>query len=279
MMNRENKRPVTLEDLLRLKRTERPPAEFWNQFDRELRAKQLAAIVEKRPWWRRLPQAFAGFTRYQLPLGATAALALTFLIVREYRHAEPAVASEAVVTSAAPATHESASVVASNLAAMRREVAAPAVAHDMPAATLVLATPTATPNHLSQVVPLTGVDSLAENSERDLTPAASFIATNLALAKATEPGVAQNMLGASRGFETRAMPARTPAIDPLAQMTSPADARRSRLLAGFASAVSINSVPVARTTEVRPRHLSDEQLYETVSRFGARGATAGFVKF
>ena len=42
-MNQENKRPVTLEDLLRLKRAERPAAEFWVRFDRELRAKQEAA--------------------------------------------------------------------------------------------------------------------------------------------------------------------------------------------------------------------------------------------
>ena len=53
-MNQE-KRPITLEDILRLKRAERPPAEFWDSFDRQLRAKQLAALVEKRPWWRSLP--------------------------------------------------------------------------------------------------------------------------------------------------------------------------------------------------------------------------------
>ena len=39
-MSHLEKRPVTIEDLLRLKSTERPPAEFWDKFDRELRAKQ-----------------------------------------------------------------------------------------------------------------------------------------------------------------------------------------------------------------------------------------------
>ena len=81
---------VSLEDLLRLKRAERPSAEFWPQFERELRAKQLAALVVRRPWWRTLPaRAMVGLSRYHLPLGATAVLALTFLSVREYRTAAP----------------------------------------------------------------------------------------------------------------------------------------------------------------------------------------------
>src|SRR5262245_42366635 len=71
-MNRDSKRPVTLEDLLSLKRAERPPAEFWTRFERDLRAKQLAALVEKRPWWQSMPRLFAGFSRYHLPIGATA---------------------------------------------------------------------------------------------------------------------------------------------------------------------------------------------------------------
>ena len=59
-MNHEKKRAVTIEDLLHLKRTERPPAEFWTHFERDLRAKQLAALVEKRPWWRTLPPSALG---------------------------------------------------------------------------------------------------------------------------------------------------------------------------------------------------------------------------
>ncbi|HEY9155937.1 MAG TPA: hypothetical protein VIM69_12445, partial [Opitutaceae bacterium] len=71
---------VTLEDLLRLKRAERPPAEFWAEFDRTLHAKQLAAIVEKRPWWRR-QYTWRGASRWSLPLSAAAALAVTFATV------------------------------------------------------------------------------------------------------------------------------------------------------------------------------------------------------
>lgn len=47
----EQPRSPSLEDLLRLKRAERPDADFWQDFERGLRAKQLAAIVEPKPWW------------------------------------------------------------------------------------------------------------------------------------------------------------------------------------------------------------------------------------
>ncbi len=42
---------TTVEDLLRLKRAERPDPAFWQDFEHGLRQKQLAAIVEPRPWW------------------------------------------------------------------------------------------------------------------------------------------------------------------------------------------------------------------------------------
>ena len=41
----------SLEILLRLKRSERPDSEFWEEFDRGMKQKQLAAIVEPKPWW------------------------------------------------------------------------------------------------------------------------------------------------------------------------------------------------------------------------------------
>jgi hypothetical protein len=43
-----------LEALLRLKRLERPDAEFWSRFDEEFRSRQLAASLPKRRWWHRI---------------------------------------------------------------------------------------------------------------------------------------------------------------------------------------------------------------------------------
>ncbi len=73
---------VTLEDLLRLKRAERPPAEFWSQFDRELQAKQLAALVGKKRWWHSAARTIARFS--YLPLGATAAMAFALIAAHQY---------------------------------------------------------------------------------------------------------------------------------------------------------------------------------------------------
>src|SRR6185503_11573841 len=96
-MNQE-KRPITLEDIIRLKRAERPPAEFWTDFDRELRAKQLAALVEKRPWWRGVPRV--SFSRFRLLLGASAVLAITFIALRDYKTVLPAQQPEREVRTA-----------------------------------------------------------------------------------------------------------------------------------------------------------------------------------
>lgn len=286
MMNQEHKRPVTLEDLLRLKRAERPPAEFWSQFDRELRAKQLAALVGKCPWWRTLPHAFGSLARYHLPLGATAVLAitvLTVLTVREYRTAAPHADSYAAQNVAMAVTvPEAASdvAVASGAALVREETVAYAADNETASdsANFGLASVATVPGHSSQIIPVLVAVPNATDPEQQATPAARFIAANLAFAKAAGPAIAQNLLGAAHGFESRAMPARAPAVEPLAQMASPSDARRTRLLNGAVMSVSMNSVPPARNTELRARQLSDEQLYDTISRFGARGNSL-LVKF
>lgn len=289
MMNQEHKRPVTLEDLLRLKRAERPPAEFWNQFDRELRAKQLAALVEKRPWWRSLPQVYAGFSRFQLPLGATAALALTIISVREYGGtATPArtgdLATRETVAVAIPATPETPAMVARNSAPAREAGAMPASVsqeNETTAGTadLVLSSEATAPGHLSQIIPLLGTAPHSGTAEQDSPPTARFLAANLALVKSTEPAIAQNLLGATRGFETRAMPARAPKLDPLAQMTSPNDLRRSRLLNAAAALTATSYSPRARTVDrVTPR-MSDDRLNDSLGGRFAAGGHSVSVKF
>src|ERR1041385_8033667 len=98
----ENHRPVTLEDLLRFKRAERPTAEFWTRFESQLRAKQLAAIVAKRPWWRNL--SFASVWRHPVSLTAGAVAALAFISLHEYR-SRPGPAQPILVSATVPSTH------------------------------------------------------------------------------------------------------------------------------------------------------------------------------
>jgi hypothetical protein len=92
--------PLTLEDLLRLKRAERPSPEFWSHFEVELRQKQLAALIERRPWWQSLSRNFTGL-RMLMPVGATAILVFTLVSVSYYSparvtHVEPVNSSQAV---------------------------------------------------------------------------------------------------------------------------------------------------------------------------------------
>src|SRR5688572_7127889 len=74
---------VSLEDLLRVKRSEQPAPAFWNEFERELRAKQLAAIVEPRRWWTPYIRFGSKLNHLQLPVGAAAILALTLVTIRD----------------------------------------------------------------------------------------------------------------------------------------------------------------------------------------------------
>ncbi|MCU0792210.1 MAG: hypothetical protein MUE42_05035 [Opitutaceae bacterium] len=69
---------VALEDLLKLKRAERPDAEFWSEFERGLRQKQLAAIMEPKPWWLGLSLVARRHGAWAGAGVAVAALALAF---------------------------------------------------------------------------------------------------------------------------------------------------------------------------------------------------------
>ncbi len=71
---------IKVEDLLRLKRAERPDEQFWNQFDRELHQRMLSTLVKKDPWY---TQVFRGITGRVAQAGfvATAAAALAVMVV------------------------------------------------------------------------------------------------------------------------------------------------------------------------------------------------------
>ena len=271
-MNRDPKRPVTLDDLLQLKRAERPAAEFWSGFERDLRAKQLAALVEKRPWWRMMPRVFAGFSRYHLPIGAVAILALTFVSIREYRAgsstAPVASIKAAPVAAVAPAVGavavalraESAVAQNSGLGVPLREPAL-ASSGDGPASV--------GPDRVVPVVAILGVSA----ADR-IPPSARTIALNRVTAQTLDPELSNRFLATAHGFEARALPARQPAVEPLSQV-SVSEARRSRQLA-FALPAAYTSSPAS--SEKIARKISDDRLYDSVSRFGAHGNSLN-VKF
>jgi len=286
MINHENKRPVTLEEILRLKRAERPPAEFWTQFDRELRARQLAALVEKRPWWKTMPRLLTGLSRYHVPLGAAAVVALTLVSIREFRPVASAptpslqsqVEANATSPSRSPAAVES--VVNENNSSV--PVSGGAFAEESNAvsrpAALAL-NPDSVRTDSVAAAEETAVDSGAGSAPVENTFSVRPFAQELSAASNSTFG--RNLLvDVPHGFETRAIPARTPKVDPLAQMASPSDARRSRLMnSAAAMAVSMSLTPTRNLERNLRRQISDEQTYEnTVSRLVARGNSFG-VKF
>ena len=97
--DKNNPPKVSLDDLFVLKRAERPDDAFWQDFQRDFHVRQRAEAIEPKRWWFVLPRVFAGFSRYQMPMGAAAVLAVTFLSFRDY--SEPGF--EVAYSSTAPA--------------------------------------------------------------------------------------------------------------------------------------------------------------------------------
>lgn len=280
-MKPESNRPITIEDLLRLKRAECPPPEFWATFDRELRAKQLAALVGKRPWWQRLPAAFSRVARYRVPIGASAVLALTFFTVREYEATTPApeaedqrgpVASEIApeyVPRVATATVEAVAAVAEPA-----PIATPVITAAEPANVPPVAAVATKTDELPRNLPIGG-GMINETERQTPSPAVRYITANLAAIQSSDPLAARSLLDVASGFEARAMPPRV-AVEPLQQMTPPSDTRRSRLLTAMVSTASMDAS--MRATARAASRIEEERLYDRIHRFGARGDSLN-VKF
>lgn len=264
----EQKRSVSLEDLIRLKRAERPPAEFWEQFDRELRAKQLAALVEKRPWWQTRPRLFVGWRRLHLPLGATAVLAITFLSLRE----QPAVTPTAIdvpLANAPLAAADLNSEDAGNVDVVAVSPAPSALPESgasgetpalAPSSPEVPATATAASAlDLSRMVALVSEPADAAPVSEEVAPSARHIAANLA---AAAPSLTRGLFAAPA---MNPRPARGAVVEPLAQIPAPGDARRARFISAVAFAAMVDMT--GHTAEREARKLSDERLNDHVRRF------------
>lgn len=269
---RRSQPQVTLEDLLRLKRAERPPAEFWTQFDRDMRVKQLAAIVEPRPWWAPLIRVGARVSRYQLPVGATAILALTLVTVSQYRLPQNEASFGPAVENTLDAMPGPA--VALPVPAHANDQAVAVTAEATPEAVETIMAATEQPRTLdalpAQAVSQPLVAERREVKRSEFSASARSIEANLAAVKANEPELAR-LMDSMPGLGSRAVAAApVPAVDPLAHMQSPSESRRARLLASVLPTSTYSSD--RRTTARVDRDLTDERLYESVSRFGVEGS-------
>ena len=288
----EIRRRVTLEDLLRLKRAERPPPEFWAGFEAELRQRQLAALVERKSWWREAV-TFARLRRLRVPFGALAVLGLTLLAMHRYtpppgsgaRPIEapapgpavaatvPAAPARAEVVAVAPPVGVPAPVPALVAAPRPEETGAPAVA--------AVAAGT---GDASRVIPWLGdiaLDRLAAaGTAGDARPATVDLASVPAM---VEPGLAAPAAPAL-GFEERAMPEmrRRPTADVLPTAAAAAVPRRARLLAvldlGGASSLREPSAPEhVRRSAMRDLMQDDET--RSMSRLDSEAPGLSLVRF
>ncbi len=270
---------VTLEDLLRLKRAERPAAEFWSQFDDALRAKQLAAIVERRPWWRvEFRGLTAGLARLRVPVGLAAVGVLSFVTVQQVRspvsvapeasvpEAEAAVAVDVSFTSgtgvAAATTEVNAVSPVAEAAAVAFQVAGPALASSDESASAVSSATVPAVGPAAANTIAEGVDSLATaglvSNFRSLRASG--------LTSLDSSGVVTLELGTLRSSNRS-----EPVEEPLARVTSPTESRRERLAALVAPASMKSSSRSGSPDRVRERmisRLSEQELYSSVSRLG-----------
>lgn len=289
---------VSLGELLQLKRAERPAPEFWARFEQDLRTKQLAAIVEKRPWWvaLRLPRATRALGQWQLqlPLGAAAVLALSFVVVGEYRPSSDVTSLERregkVEIAAAPASKPAPKVPATVVAAVDSvEVIKP-----VPAAAPRLAQRAELARSVTPL-PAIAVSAASAPAQQVAVVASTPPSTGLMRSRSISPvelielpAVAFDAVVTTefaQGFDTAFEVEHEGLSAPWAQIstavgvnrsapTSPREVRHGRILASML--VADNAADLHRSNqgyarEVLASNLRDENGYENVRRIGMGG--------
>lgn len=245
---------VTLEDLLRLKRAERPNPEFWSRFESELRQKQLTALVKKRRWWHEVPMLLN--RRVYLPVGATAIVAFTLVTVR---YSSPTQISQ--VPNTAPqivAADPAMDTFSTTVVAMVDQVRS--VSHNEP---VVVASAPA--NVVATSGDIAPVQSVAR--EVDSTSARLSVA-NLSRLVQSEPDLTDSLVGTRLSSSARTQPA--VGQSELVSMTN-ASASKYQLIARYADrALSPAPAAPAVVRERLARRLGDD-LGDSITRIGVVG--------
>jgi len=83
-INKAQEKEVTVEDLLHLKRAERPDEAFWGTFDRELHQRMLQSLVKKDPWYVQVLRGVSGRIAQTTAVGAAAAFLAAVMLRPAY---------------------------------------------------------------------------------------------------------------------------------------------------------------------------------------------------
>lgn len=252
---------VTVEDLLRLKRAERPDPEFWNKFEAELRQKQLAALVERRRWWQSLPQIFV--RRAYVPIGAAAVLTVSLISVRTFtpatlapqddmRPLQSRVAATAPAAAIAPSVEQTVQAAAGQLAEA-----------DVPEQAVAV--------QLSEKMPAQTGDLVPWSARATDTPSARSIARNLASLEQTEPELANSLLPARVAGSVAMQQAALNVAEIAAVSTAASASRRTRLLAAMGDRQFTPDPAAPEVVRERlARRLGDTELTGGWTRVGVK---------
>jgi len=268
-MKRDTDQKISVEDLLRLKRAERPPAEFWATFESEIRSKQLSAIVNKRPWWDGISRVVWAAHRHSALVGAAAALALAYVGVR-YVGGTAGIVASAHTSVAQPATVAVAAAPAASPVARPAAVPEAAVFAVHEAAPVQAPVLAASESHITQA-PVTVPTESASRS-----PFSDGIVITFSDIRELAPDYAQRAIfGSDRDFEPASTPARAPKADPLAGLDTAAE-RRARLLAPALPAYASGSSRAVASDWMKTRASSNERMYESMDQGPSDRMLVGF---
>jgi hypothetical protein len=252
---------VTIEDLLRLKRAERPDPEFWNKFEAELRQKQLAALVERRRWWQSLPQVFV--RRAYVPIGAAAVLTISLVSVRTFTPTELVpqeeihpLQSRVVATAPSAAIAPTVEQVLQASSGQLAEVAEPEQAAAV---------------QLSEKMPAQTGDLVPWSARPSDSPSARSIARNLASLEQTEPELVNSLLPTRVTDVASAQQAALNVAEIAAVSTAASASRRTRLLAAMGDRQFTPDPAAPEVVRERlARRLGDTELTGGWTRVGVK---------
>jgi hypothetical protein len=262
----EQRPKVTLEDLLRLKRAERPTAEFWTSFEFELRQKQLTALLKKRSWWQELPQLLARHA--YVPVGATAIFAFTLVSVKYFPASQVAAVEAAPMAvgvrtlTPAPAVSPVSAPVSSVL--LNRNESASLQPEATAADTSVISAPAVVT--APDVMPVMVAPAPVE------TASARSIAANLARLEQAEPELVNSVLGSRLSPPARDLTAAAATtIDELSTVSA-GSGKRNRLLVSYTDRpLSPEPTAPSLVRERLARRLGDPEITDRISRIGIKG--------
>jgi len=261
--NQSHQSQVTLEDLLKLKRLERPSADFWADFEREMRQKQLSALVEKRAWWQRLPQLLL-LPRVYIPLGATAAVAFTLVSLRVYSPVSVAQLEGIPLDS----TQQSSREVVSKADGVH--AISPVVVNRHDQADDSANRPVSVAQ--AEVLSVSSAPSVSakQNIADEDSPSARSIAANFAHLEQSEPELISAVLGSRLSSPARIQSASQPTVE-LASLAVN-NSKRVRLVAHYNDhQVAAEPVATENVRERLSRRWSDGEFNDRYSRIGLAG--------